>query len=71
MPTAAEISARILEIEERLAVFAGVKQTTFGDQSTSFDAEGAHKELARLRLELGAVSETRRTFRVAAFDKGV
>jgi hypothetical protein len=51
---------------------AGVSQDTVGDRSTSFDLEGAQRELARLRTELAqAQSSTGSRTRFAAFDKGL
>lgn len=70
MPTAAEIQARIDALEAQVAAFAGIKATSFGDQTTTFDLEGAHKELARLRQQL-AQAEGSNTTRYGAFSKGL
>lgn len=72
MATAAEIATRIAELEDRMGAFAGVKATTIGDQSTTFDLEGAQKELARLRNELALLqSTTGSRTRYAVVNKGV
>jgi len=71
MATTAELTTRITEIEERLAAFAGVRSTTFGDQTTAFDLDGAQRELARLRQELATATATAGRYRVAAVNKGV
>jgi hypothetical protein len=70
MPTAAEIQTRIDNLEAQIAAFAGIKATSFGDQTTTFDLDGAHKELARLRAQL-AQAESTPTTRFAAFSKGL
>jgi hypothetical protein len=70
--TPAEITARIAVLEERLAASAGIRATTIGDQSTTFDYDGAVKELARLRQELAlSTAGSGTTTRLAAFSKGV
>lgn len=68
--TAAEIAAAIAALETRIASFAGIRGTSFGDQSTSFDYEGAVKELSRLRQALATAAGTPTT-RYAATSKGV
>ena len=68
--TAAEIQARIDALETRIAGFAGIKGTTFADQSTSFDYDGAVKELSRLRQALVAAGSSSTT-RYAATSKGL
>jgi len=69
--TAAQITTRITELEERIAAFSGVKSTSFGDQSTTFDMEGALRDLARLRTELATATATDGRYRLAATSKGV
>jgi uncharacterized coiled-coil protein SlyX len=72
MATSAQLSERIEALETRIAIFAGVSATSLGDQSTSFDLDGAQKELARLRNELALVTASSGTrTRYAAYDKGL
>lgn len=69
MASASEIQTLITALEAKIAKFAGVRATAFGDQSTQFSLEDAHKELARLRGELAAASAASRV-RYVAHDKG-
>jgi hypothetical protein len=72
MATSAQLTDRIEALETRIATFAGVKASAFGDQSTTFDLEGAQAELARLRNELALTTATSGTrTRYAAFSKGL
>ena len=72
MATAAQLTTRIASLEERIATIAGVDSTSIGDQSTSFDLEGAQRQLALWRAELAQLqSTTGSRTRYAAFDKGV
>jgi hypothetical protein len=71
MATSAQLAARIEELEDRIATFAGVKSTAIGDQSTSFDLEGATSELARLRTQYANATSTAGRYRVATVNKGV
>lgn len=68
--TAAEIQALITALEAKIATFAGVRQVTFSDQSTSFSLDDAHKELARLQALL-ALANRNSTTRYASTSKGV
>lgn len=70
MASAADLQTRITEIEERLAQFAGVSQTSFDGQATSFDHASAIDELARLRRELSSATAARQSFRFPIHDKG-
>lgn len=70
MASAADLQTRITELEERLAQFAGVSQTSFDGQDTSFDHAAAIDELARLRRELSTATASRQTFRFPIYDKG-
>jgi len=54
----------------KIATFAGVKSTQFGDQATSFDLEGALKLLSIMEQEVAAAAGTGRT-RYAATSKGL
>jgi hypothetical protein len=56
----------IAAVRARIAQFAGVKETRFADQSTTFDMEGALKFLEKME-STSAVSRTR----LAATRKGV
>lgn len=67
----AVIQVELDEAKDRRRITAGVQATAFGDQSTTFDHKALDKHIADLERELGEVSETRRPYRVAAFDKGV
>jgi len=71
MASAADLTTRITELEERLAQFAGVSQTSFDGQDTSFDHAAAQTELTRLRRELADANATRRSYRFPIYDKGV
>jgi hypothetical protein len=63
----ADDQAYLDALKARRAQFAGIKQTTFSDQSTTFDPDGLDKEIARLERLLSGVSRTR----YAATSKGV
>jgi hypothetical protein len=65
----AAIQAKIDALEAKVAQFAGIRGTAFGDQSTQFSIDDAHKELARLRGELATAASTSRV-RYIATDKG-
>lgn len=69
MASESEIRAKIAALEANIAKFAGVRATAFADQQMTFSLDDAHKELARLRGELAAVSSTPRV-RYIAHDKG-
>jgi hypothetical protein len=70
--TTADLTTRISELESRIAAFAGVSSTSFGDQRTDFDLPGAQAELARLRNELALATASSGTrTRYGAFDKGL
>jgi hypothetical protein len=71
MASAADLATRITELEERLAQFAGISQTSFDGQDTSFDHAAAQAELTRLRRELAEAQSTRRNHRFPIYDKGV
>lgn len=58
MADAASLSSQIAVLESRLTAFAGIRSTTMGDQSTTFDYDWGIKELARLRNELATVTAT-------------
>jgi hypothetical protein len=60
--TQADIDA----LKAQIAAFAGVKSTTFADQSTTFDHEAALKQLAIMEA---AVNGSRT--RYAATSKGI
>lgn len=60
--------ADIDELKAKIKAFAGVKNTTFADQSTTFDLEGAKATLAMMEADVaGRVSRTR----YAATSKGI
>lgn len=61
--TQADIDA----LRAKILAFAGIKNTTFADQSTTFDFEGAQKLLADMEAEVAGGSRTR----YAATSKGV
>ena len=69
--TPAEIQARIDALEAKVAAFAGVRATTFADQSTQFDYDSAMRELARLRASLALSKAGGSTTRYAATSKGL
>lgn len=52
--TQADIDA----LEARIKTFGGVQQSSFGDQSTTFDLAGAQTLLATMKRELAAASST-------------
>jgi hypothetical protein len=54
-------------LKARRAQFAGIRSTTFSDQSTTFDNEALDKEIARVERVLAGGSRTR----YAATSKGV
>ena len=60
--TQADIDA----LKERIKTFAGIKQTQFADQSTSFDLDGALKLLAEMEQSVNGPKT-----RLAAHSKGV
>jgi hypothetical protein len=52
--------ADIDELRARIKAFGGVKQTTFADQSTSFDLDAALRLLKKMEHEVsGGTSSTR------------
>ncbi len=69
--TAAELQAKIDAIDERLATTAGIRASTFGDQSVTFDYDALVKERARLAAALKQISSAGTTTRYAATRKGV
>ena len=62
--------ADIDELRAKIKSFAGVRGTSFGDQSTTFDLEGALKLLALMEQEVAAAAG-RSTTRYVATSKGV
>lgn len=64
--TQADIDALRLKIQ----TFAGIDSTSFGDQSTRFDLEGALKLLAIMEREVAGGTGASRT-RFAATSKGI
>lgn len=68
--TAAEITTRIAALEARIAVFAGVSEHRFSDQSTRYDLDAAHKELARLKELLSLTENSTGRTRYAVVSKG-
>lgn len=64
--TQADIDA----LRARIQAFAGVKNTQFSDQSTTFDLDDALKLLALMEREVNACGGRSRT-RYGAFSKGV
>lgn len=58
-------------LEAKIKKFAGVKSTTFSDQSTVFDLEGAQALLAEMRRSVEATNGRSTTTRYAAFSKGL
>lgn len=57
-------------LRARIVAFAGVQQTTYDNQSTSFDLKGAREMLAQMEAEIAAASRLTR-YRLAATSKGV
>jgi hypothetical protein len=60
-------SAQLEELRERRRQMAGIRSTTFSDQSTTFDLESLDREIARAEREVRGTSGTR----YAATSKGV
>ncbi len=71
MPTNPYTQADIDALRAKIARFAGVKATSFGDQSTTFDLEGARALLQQMEAEVSQVAGTRTKTRYAAFSKGL
>ncbi len=53
-------------LKARRAAFAGIKNTTFGDQSTTTDLEALDREISRVERVISGTSRTR----YAATSKG-
>lgn len=56
-------------LRARLKAFAGVRATTFADQSTTFDYDAAVKLLVVMELEVNGADATRRGYRLATTNK--
>lgn len=67
--TAAEIQAKIDALNAKIETFAGIRSTSFSDQSTTFSLQDAHEELARLQ-QLLAVAQRGGSTRYAVTSKG-
>lgn len=63
----ADDQAYLDTLKARRAQFAGIKATTFSDQSTTFDPDALDKEIARVERVITGGSRTR----YAATSKGV
>lgn len=58
-------------LELKIKTFAGIRQTAFDNQSTSFDLEGAKVLLSEMRAQVAATAGSPTHVRYAAFSKGV
>lgn len=68
--TTAELEAELVILRARRAAVAGVKSTTFADQSTTFDHASLDQRIAAIEQQLVTIAGQTRT-RYAAFTKGV
>lgn len=68
--TQAELEAELTTLRERRAAMAGVRSTTFADQSTTFDHDSLDRRIAAIEQQLATIAGTTRT-RYAATTKGV
>lgn len=67
--TQAQIQEQLTTLYARRAASAGVRNTTFSDQSTTFDNEGLEKIIASLEQQLAAFTRGSST-RYASTSKG-
>lgn len=67
MALTADEQAELDELKARRRKTAGIQQTTFSDQSTTFDNEGLDRRIASLEAKARAGGGSR----LAAFSKGV
>lgn len=55
----ADTQAYLDELLAKRSAQVGVRQTTFQDQSTTFDLDGLNREIARVERALSGGSQTR------------
>lgn len=63
----ADDQAYLDELKAKRRAMAGIRQTTFDNQSTTFDQEALDREISRVERVLAGTSRTR----YAATSKGV
>lgn len=64
MALTADEQSELDELKDRRRKTAGIRQTTFSDQSTTFDQDGLDRRIAQLE------SKSRSGYRLAATRKG-
>lgn len=70
MPSLATLQAQLTELLERRHATAGIRNTAFSDQSTTFDGDDLDKRIAQLESQIAAATG-RSTTRYVATSKGV
>lgn len=68
--TKAQLEAELATLIERRAAIAGVRSTTFADQSTTFDQNSLDRRIAAIEQAIATLDGQTRT-RYAAITKGV
>lgn len=64
-----DLQTELDELRARRRKTAGIRSTTFSDQSTTFDAEGLDRRIAQLEQQLAATAG-RSTTRYVSTTKG-